>query len=489
MKRLISLLLLLSLGLSAASCSQSSDKTSDDTSAPTADAAQAPETEAPIVYPVDACDYEGASFNVLAPKWGMYDKYFFADGQNGETVNDAIYEREQFVEDHLGIAYSYKLDGTIADIRPTLQASVMAGDDPYQLVLTHCMKDIGTMVTGNLLYNWKKLPGVNLDAEYWNRSSNENHTVAGKQFYAISDYMITDPCAVLFNTGMIKDFGLDNPYDLVRSGKWTLDTMIGMAQKVTGDLDGSGVMDINDRYGISSGDNWTWSSFLYSSDISMVKIADDGSMKLTLNNDKTVSLIEKLHTLINGSDDIFIYSYKETADKQLRIDSGRVLFHIEALNAMDQYRETEVEYGIIPLPKFDEEQDEYHSLDWSGLMCIPLTVKDPGMVGKTCEMLAYISGDTTIPAYYDKLLGNKLARDADSQEMLNVIFDNIVYDAGMSYFGLDWTSGFQSLFYTISNLVVAKQSADFASFYASNADKAQAAIDAFYEAVSDDKIG
>jgi len=122
-------------------------------------------------------------------------------------------------------------------------------------------------------------------------------------------------------------------------------------------------------------------------------------------------------------------------------------------------------------------------------MCIPFTVKDPEMVGKTCEMLAYISGETTIPAYYDKLLGNKLARDKDSQEMLNVIFDNIVYDAGMSYFGLNWNSGFQSLFYTLSNLVVGKKSADFASFYASNATKAQAAIDDFYKTVSDAKIG
>ncbi len=489
MKRLISLLLLLSLSLSAAACSQVPDDTPDDTSAPAAETTQTPETEPSIVYPVDACDYEGAVFNVLAPKWGMYEKYFFADTQNGETVNDAIYDREQFVEKHLGISYTYKLDGAIADIRPALQTSAMAGDHPYQLVLTHCMKDIGTMVTENLLFNWKKLPAIHLDAEYWNQSSNENHTVAGKQFYAISDYMITDPCAILFNKDLIKNFNLDNPYDLVRSGKWTLDTMINMGQKVTSDVDGSGAMDLNDRYGISSGDNWTWSSFFYSSEISMVEIADDSSMKLTLNNDRTIRLIEKLHTLINGSDDIYIYSYKAAADKQLRIDSGRVLFHIEALNAMDLYRETEVEYGILPLPKFDENQKEYHSLDWSGLMCIPFTVKDPEMVGKTCEMLAYISGETTIPAYYDKLLGNKLARDKDSQEMLNVIFDNIVYDAGMNYFGLNWNSGFQSLFYTLSNLVVGKKSADFASFYASNATKAQAAIDDFYKTVSDAKIG
>ncbi len=484
MKRFISVLLLAATALSFASCSGTSDDLPADTSSLSEETAATPETEPPIVYPVDACDYDGAVFNVLAPKWGMYEKYFFADAQTGETVNDAIYERELFVENHLGISYTYKLDGTISDVRPILQQSSMAGDEPYQLILTHCMKDIGTIATENLLYDWKKLPGVHLDSEYWNQSSNINHTIAGKQFYAISDYMIADPCAFLFNVGFIKDFKLDNPYDLVRSGKWTLDKMIEMGQTVTNDLDGNGTMDLKDRYGISAHNNWMWSSFLYSSEISMVAIEEDGSMKLTLNNERTIRLIEKLHKLINGSDDIYIFDYKAQAENQLRVDSGRVLFHMEALNAMDNYRETEVEYGILPFPKFDEAQSRYYSLDWSGLMCVPHIVKNPEMIGKTCEMLAYISGETTIPAYYDKLLGNKLARDKDSQEMLNIIFDNIVYDAGMNYFGLDWQSGFQSLFYTLSNLVVVNKSADFASFYASNATKAQAAIDDFHKNVS-----
>lgn len=56
------------------------------------------------------------------------------------------------------------------------------------------------------------------------------------------------------------------------------------------------------------------------------------------------------------------------------------------------------------------------------------------MAGQVVEMLSYYSMETTVPAYYTVLFGEKLARDVDSVEMLSIVFDNIVYDAGMNYF-------------------------------------------------------
>lgn len=78
-------------------------------------------------------------------------------------------------------------------------------------------------------------------------------------------------------------------------------------------------------------------------------------------------------------------------------------------------------------------------------------------------MLAFYSADTTIPAYYDVVLGEKLARDDDSRKMLDIIFDGIVYDAGSNFLGQ--TNNMFNLYYTIPFMIFRDGNGDFASWY------------------------
>jgi hypothetical protein len=63
---------------------------------------------------------------------------FFVEGMTGEIVNDALYTRNQQVEDRLGITLKYV--GTagngsnIANFTNKLSASVQAGDHAYDMV-------------------------------------------------------------------------------------------------------------------------------------------------------------------------------------------------------------------------------------------------------------------------------------------------------------------------------------------------------------------
>ena len=42
--------------------------------------------------------------------------------------------------------------------------------------------------------------------------------------------MIPCPYVIFFNKQMVSDFGLDNPYQLVYDGKWTIDAFDKMAR-------------------------------------------------------------------------------------------------------------------------------------------------------------------------------------------------------------------------------------------------------------------
>ena len=243
----------------------------------------------------------------------------------------------------------------------------------------------------------------------------------------ISDFVVPDMNCILFNKQMIDEFSLEDPY------------------------------------GLASPDDWYWCSFLHSSGIKVVSRNDEGKYELSIGGERTVSLVEKLDQLVNRSWDTILYShlYETDGTETLRISTGRCLFQVEAIFLMNTLRDSTVEYGILPYPKLDEAQAGYYSTDWGGFMCIPKTVGDPDLAGKVCELLAFYSGDTAFPAFYDLVFGEKLSRDEDSKRMLDVIFGSRIYDVGMSYFGGQANCG--SLFYTPSSLVINKKSADFAS--------------------------
>ena len=141
-----------------------------------------------------------------------------------------------------------------------------------------------------------------------------------------------------------------------------------------------------------------------------------------------------------------------------------------SLNEVKQKRELEIDFGILPFPKYDEAQEKYISNNWAGLMVVPLDAKDAGMTGAVAEYMGWESSKTVVPVYYDVLLSTKFSRDEESKTMLDIIFSNSAYDIGMCY------SNFNRLFYTMLYMMN-EHTTDFASYYA----KEEKAVQADYD--------
>ena len=462
MKKAIRYMLAVIIFANLVSCSQSQEiTTTDETDTSELSDSESSEVRTPYI---DKTDFGGESFTIFAPDWGLYTDFFFTDEQTGDAMNDALYERQMLVEEYLGIEIEFVQDGTQYNgVEAKVSANVMAGDDAYQLVLPHCIAGISSMMAQGLLYDWNEIPNVDLSREYWNQSCNENLSIYGKQYYAVSDFMIVDPNAILFNKELIEAYDLENPYELVHSNAWTLDKMLEMSSAVSSDVNGDNIYDYNDQYGFTGEGNWLLVSFFYSSGINVIEKDENDRLTLALNNDHTYTLVEKMDQLINRTNDAFLWNVGVPEAEMVTIASGRTLFQIESIQNLNKIRDCEVDFGIIPYPLLNESQDSYVTNNWTGLMCVPVTAVNLDMIGSACEMLAYYSSDTTIPAYYDVLLGDKLSRDPESREMLELIFDNVAYDAGMNFFG--FSAGVTDLFYTLAHLVYTQKSGDFASWY------------------------
>ena len=155
---------------------------------------------------------------------------------------------------------------------------------------------------------------------------------------------------------------------------------------------------------------------------------------------------------------------------------NRTLFLIRPVQTMMALREMEADFGIIPVPKYDESSATYNTAvnPYACIfMCLPLSVADTTRSADVLEALACESYYNVISPLYETVLGDKLVRDSRSTEMLDLIFDNRVYDIG-----LIWDFG------GITQKLLENKSTDVVSMLSSVENKTNKAINELMEAIA-----
>ncbi len=437
---------------------------------------------------IEKKDYDG-TINILMPDWFLYTKCFDPGDDMTDVLNKALYNREIKVEEYLGVDITYEHVPTIMDYYTPVATAISTNDDLYQILLSHCYWQNCDLVINGYLTDMNEF-GIDFTADWFNHNANDALEVAGKQFFCISDYMLPDPTVVLFNSRIIEENHLESPYDLVRDGEWTIDKMLEMMKGVTNE-NGDTVWDHNDTYGFAAPDDWYLTNFIHAADVNIISKNDAGEFELVFDSERAYNLMEKLDSLILGPD-TYVFDYQGAqdpgstfAETALTIDSDRCLFTLLGFSSFWNIRNTTVEFGILPFPKYDENQEDYRALDWSGLMSVPFSVSEDSyeMIGDVIELLAYHSEEEVIPAYIEDTLGTKFARDDNWADMIEIIFDSTVFDPTLSYFGGD--KSVNPLFYTPSGMLVDKDENNFASWIATYKEPANASLQTFNEAVAE----
>ena len=94
-------------------------------------------------------------------------------------------------------------------------------------------------------------------------------------------------------------------------------------------------------------------------------------------------------------------------------------------------------YGIIPIQKMDETQNEYKTFlhDQFTAFGIVSTVKEDRlqMMGAFLESMAEESYKSLVPTYYELALKTKYVSDEESGQMLDMIYRSVYIDAGVLY--------------------------------------------------------
>lgn len=392
-------------------------------------------------------DFEGYEFTILGNSeeyhahW--YSRDLYAAEQNGDTINDAIYMRNTKVEDD----YNIKINAVYAsDPIGAARKNIMSGDGVYDLLSIQLEGTGRTLAQNSLLHDWNEVPCVDLDRPWWDQNAREHLSICGKLFMTMGDMTIVDKDAVfvyLFNKDLIADLVLENPYALVRNNKWTVDKLYEMSKAATSDMNGDGVIDDKDRFGNLSENNSFYESVLAAGEPFVKK--DGGNIPyVNVDNQRLIQSVQKwivfqldTSATMMANDYGALYPGDLIWDKQLdMLNTKMALFLFTGMNRVTMLREMECNFGIIPMPKLDEQQENFSNPlhTWCATtLSIPNTVEDIERSGIITEALTAESYYTLKPAYYDVSLKTKLARDDESGEMMDLIFANRTYDLGKIY--------------------------------------------------------
>jgi hypothetical protein len=220
---------------------------------------------------------------------------------------------------------------------------------------------------------------------------------------------------------------LDCPYQLVRDGLWTMDKMLEMMRAAETIDNATGQ---NEIYGLRTHNENVPALWIGGGHTAIGKDRDDMPF-LNINNERFILVYEKLREIMIDSSTANTHpTYISTG-----LRNGDVLFATEILSFVREYRSNERDFGIIPMPKFDEHQAGHHTYVAlsAPLLIVPVHHHDPDSTSIILEVLAAEGHRTIMPAYYLVAIENQFTRDLESAEMLNIAFDTRLYDMAVVF--------------------------------------------------------
>ncbi|MCR5263800.1 MAG: hypothetical protein K6D94_08005, partial [Clostridiales bacterium] len=426
------------------------------TDSPSGDASPSEEAaETELAPSLPSLDCGGAEFHVLTKmendesgQWTARD--IWVESENGEVVNDAVFERNRKIEEKyncvitqsrmaMGGQYSYTMTKEISKL-------VMAGDSSYDLIMP-TIQDAAALARDGMTYDLNALENIDLTKPWWNQQFEKDTRIGGHNYIGDGDICMTfmhTTYAIVFNKKLFADFGFESPYNVVTDGGWNIDYMLELVKQSAQDTDGNGKMDENDNIGLLRIYNQIEALYTASGQ-KMVTVDDDGVFRFEGDSEKSISILNQIFKLFNTKEAVFSTDINKARDIFM---ADRALLLFGTMNKVPGMRDMTSDFGILPLPKSLESQDQYYSYvqTWaSGCAAIYITAPNIDRSTIITEDMAYHSMKIMTPADYDVALKTKFARDEESQSMLDLIYSVRTCDLGNLYNIGDVVSGVTDL--------------------------------------------
>jgi len=360
----------------------------------------------------------------------------------GDLIKDAKFARNEAVENRFNINIDVVYTGTYSEVSDYVSKTVLSGTDEFDLIMGMAV-DTGKLVTKKVFLNWYDIEHINFDKPWWAASNKEELTYNGKCPIAVSDFnhsSITSTYCMMFNKNLASSYELGDIYGLVLSGKWTFDKMREMVKDVYVD-DGNDERDENDFYGLSHANGSCVNTYLWAFDNPVCKKDENGVPQIAIKTDKINNIVTDIYDMFYNTEGVY-FDGSRINEKAVSGDmfyAKKAIFTTSTLGAptSQKFRDFEDDVGIIPYPKYDENQKDYLTMadGYHSVLAVPKTCRDTEFVGIIVEALSAESWKTLTPTLYEIALKTRYLRDNESKEIMDIIIAGRTFDFGYIYDG------------------------------------------------------
>ena len=444
MKKWIAFLLtLLILTGCFASCRSTEKPPADTGTTPAADSREEPDVTENPLESLDLpsnLDFGGEEVRILQ-RTGTKDEMYSAK-YTGDLVMDTIFERNEYVKQALKVELKFSdVQGTntsYSEYRSAITNSAFADQPQYHIIANYAYFS-AALATEGLYYSLLELNPVktnylNLEKVWWNDNYTQEATINEKLYFIEGDVTITaiNRLEVLFyNMNLASSYFPDvNFLEVVNNRQWTYSYFLECVQAA-----GSG--EETGTWGITMPCNSTSiDGFIAALGVDIIQRNSRDVPEVSFNTDRTVSIAQALRKLYqeNASAYALDGNTAPTVDAFL---SGKAIFHINMLQTAgtDSFKNTVFEYAIIPMPLWDELQEDYlvTAHDEYSTLSVPVNVVDTDRVSAVMELLGYTSYTNLRPALYEKTYKLRYLKTEPKAAMFDFIIDHAFFDFGYIY--------------------------------------------------------
>lgn len=402
-------------------------------------------------------DYGGRTIRFLGWKEACKNEFEIDEEEaqaSESTLKQALYMRNEAVKGRLNVKLKWTYDNGCAGFEEAYVSKAKSLVTSQKVdVLTPYSRVGNMLMIQGYARDLKQLSTIRLNDPWWSACFLENAGINDRIYFAAGDMSWTlmgMTFAFCYNKNILKrtpgildEFEVDSMYDLVMDGKWTIESMRKMATAVA----------TNRTFGIT-GYTVATDAFYKGCDLNWMEVDPSTGQQIISedqNSSKANTVVSTLTKLFNSSASAVRLQQDTTLETAVEGNDsnpinpewqkGRSLFVFNSIVSITDYKFNELsfDFGVLPMPKYDEEQDGYRTVpDFEYSICIiprQVSVEDAEIFGSVLTVLASEGFMRTARAYYSETLKKQSSNSVEDYNMWDTIKKSIDLDGGRLF---DW---------------------------------------------------
>ena len=436
--RLILCLICLSLLVSGlVACKEEADKPKPSVTQekPTTPPTPSDDEDEEWFYTAPNVNYNGEEFNIYT--WAQAKDWVLTLDEGTTTIDAATYTHYASVEQELGIVLNIaqSIAGDFGGMDMFIgKIAALTGDDEIDIVCQYSLA-ASYGVTQGLYVNLNELPYINWEAPYWSSDLKEANTINGKMYYCtgeLSRSVIYNMYVMAYNYTTAQNLGMENLYDLVDSGEWTMDKLNELTKGLWQDKNQSGVKDAGDEFGLVIINQTYYDALHYGCDLHVINKDANGELQINPRayGEYGDSITEKITALALDHPDNFTVTEEGGMDQLINKEA---VFQVQTIDyVINHLNKSDTNYGILPMPKYDTAQKNYYTclnMRYS-MYSIPVAANDYDKSAAFLESAEHNGWAVLTPFLFEECIQSRMAKRPEDAKMFDILRDGIVYEPG-----------------------------------------------------------